>query len=113
MENNNTLFKERQEQLTRWVDDQVAVAERALKKVKLELRAANHEMELAQNQEELQQAVERIDALERKKRRARREIDDVEEEYSEKRKVILETIRKKMVHSIGNTPLFTIYWRMI
>lgn len=112
MESNNVLFKERQEQLARWVDDQIAVAERELKQIKLELRSANHAVELAANQTELSEAMERVDALERKKRRARRKIDDVEEEYEGKRKTILTALKRKLVQNVTNTPLFTIYWKI-
>lgn len=112
MENNNALFKERQEQLTRWVDDQIAVAERELKQIKLELRSANHAVELAADQTELSEAMERVDALERKKRRARRNIDNVEEEYEGKRKTILTALKRKLVQNVTNTPLFTIYWKI-
>ena len=112
METNNALFKERQAQLTRWVDDHIAAAERELKQIKLELRSARHAEELAANNTELVEAMERIDALERKKRKARRNIDDVEEEYENRRKAILAALKRKLVQNVVNTPLFTIYWRI-
>ena len=69
-------------------------------------------VELAANQTELSEAMERVDALERKKRRARRKIDDVEEEYEGKRKTILTALKRKLVQNVTNTPLFTIYWKI-
>ena len=113
MESNNELFKSRQEQLSRWVEDQVAAAERELKQVKQELRSAKHAVELAGNQTELAEAMERVDALERKKRRVRRNIDDVEEDYEAKRKVILTALKRKLVQNVTSTPLFTIFWKVI
>jgi len=112
MEENNLLFKERQEQLNRWVDDQVAMAERALTQVKQELRSARHELDIAANLDEQAAATERVDALERKKRRARSRIDDVEEEAESKRKAILGELRRKLVQNVTNTPLFTIHWKI-
>jgi len=112
MEENNQLFKERQEQLNRWVDDQVAVAERALTQVKQELRSARHELDIAANLDEQAAATERVDALERKKRRARSQIDDVEEEAETKRKAIFGELRRKLVQNVTNTPLFTIHWKI-
>lgn len=112
MEANNRLFREKQEQLTRWVDDQIASAERDLKLIKLELRSARHDSELAANQTELADALAHIDMLERKKRRARQHIDDVEEDYEQKRKIILDGLKQKMVQQVTNTPLFTIYWKI-
>lgn len=113
MESNNELFKSRQEQLSRWVEDQVVAAERELKQVKQELRSAKHAVELAGNQNELAEAMERVDALERKKRRVRRNIDDVEEDYEAKRKVILTALKRKLVQDVTSTPLFTIFWKVI
>lgn len=112
MEENNLLFKERQEQLNRWVDDQAAVAERALTQVKQELRSARHELDIAANLDEQAAATERVDALERKKRRARSRIDDVEEEAETKRKAILGELRRKLVQDVTTTPLFTIHWKI-
>ena len=112
MEANNRLFREKQEQLTRWVDDQVTAAEHELNRVKQELRGARHSAEIAANQTELSEALEHIDQLERKKRRARQHIDDIEEEYEGKRKIILDGIKRKLVQEVSNTPLFTIYWKI-
>ena len=58
------------------------------------------------------EALEHIDQLERKKRRARQHIDDIEEEYEGKRKIILDGIKRKLVQEVSNTPLFTIYWKI-
>ena len=113
METNNRLFRERQEQLTRWVDDQIAAAERSLKQIKLELRSANRELELAANQDELHEKLEKVDAIERRKRRARQRIDEVEEEFEARRKVILTKLKRKLVQEVTNTPIFTIRWKVL
>ena len=113
MEANNALFKERLGQLDRWVEDQVSVAEHALAVVKDELRAARHEQDVASNQDELAAAGEKVAALERKKTKARRNIDDVEEEAVEKRGRILSELKKKMVQRVTNETLFTIRWAVI
>lgn len=113
METNNRLFRERQEQLTRWVDDQIAAAERSLKQIKLELRSANRELELAANQDELHEKLEKVDAIERRKRRARQRIDEVEEEFEARRKVILTELKRKLVQEVTNTPIFTIRWKVL
>lgn len=113
MEESNQLFKDRQEQLYRWVEDQVAVAERTLAQIKRELRAARHEVDIAANLDEQAAATDKIEALERKKRKARMQIDDVEEAAEIKRKSILAELRRKLVQNVKNTNLFTIYWKII
>jgi hypothetical protein len=107
MEENNALFKERLEQLDRWVDDQVSVAEYALSAVKNELRSARHEQDIASNQEELAAAAAKVEALERKKRRARQKIDEVEEKAVEDRRKILE-ILKKVIYNYCSSVKY--YW---
>lgn len=113
MEENNQLFKNRQEQLSRWAEDQVAVAERNLEQIKRELRAARHEVDVAANLDEQAAATEKVEALERKKRKARMQIDDVEDAAEVKRKAILEELRRKLVQNVQNTTLFTIKWQII
>ena len=113
MEENNQLFKNRQEQLSRWAEDQAAVAERALEQIKRELRAARHEVDIAANLDEQAAATEKVEAWERKKRKARMQIDDVEEAAEVKRKAILAELRRKLVQDVQNTTLFMIKWQII
>ena len=113
METNNRFFKERQEQLERWVDDQIAAAERELKQVQQELKNARRATDLAPNQTELVEAMERVDALNRKKQKVRQKIDDVEEAAEAKRKTIITALKRKLVQSVTNTPLFTIRWKIV
>lgn len=113
MERDNALFKDRLEQLDRWVDDQVSVAEHALSLVKNELRAARHEQDIASNQVELAAAASKVEALERKKRRARQKIDEAEEKADADRRKILEALKKKMVQNVVNEKLFTVRWKIV
>ena len=113
LEANNALFKERLGQLDRWVEDQVSVAEHALAAVKSELRAARHEQDVAANQEELAAAAARVEALERKKRRARRQIDEAEEKAAADRQKIIVALKAKMVQKVTRETLFTIRWKVI
>lgn len=113
LEANNALFKERLGQLDRWVEDLVSVAEHALAAVKAELRAARHEQDVAANQEELAAAAARVEALERKKRRARRQIDEAEEKADADRQKIIVALKAKMVQKVTRETLFTIRWKVI
>jgi hypothetical protein len=58
-------------------------------------------------------ANETDDVLERRKRKARQHIDEVEEEYEGKRKLILGELKRKLVQEVTNTPLFTLRWRIV
>ena len=113
MEQNNQHFKERLQQLDRWCEDKVAVAERELELVRDAIRTARHEQDVAASLEEQEIIQQRINELERKRRNARKHIDDVEEETEEKRREMLDDIRKRMVHSVTNETLFTIRWSVV
>jgi len=113
MEHDNAVFRERLIQLDRWVEDQVAVPEQALQRLRTDLRRARHEQDIAANQEELSAAADKVAALERKKRKLRQEIEDVEEQAVADRGKILAELKKKMVQSVQNETLFTIRWKVI
>lgn len=110
LEENNRHFMERQNQLNRWVDDVVAAAERQLDMAKAEIRAARKEATYARTVEEQTAAQENIRALEKKKRAARRQIDEVEAQAEEKRDILIDALRKKMVQDTELIPLFMIRW---
>lgn len=113
MEANNELFRNRLNQLDKWVSDQVAVAERDLVRVKEELRAARRAQDIASNQEELHAAAGKVAALEKEKRRARNRIDDAEDKAVAKREKILTAIKQKMGQSIRREEIFTVRWSVI
>lgn len=54
----------------------------------------------------------RNEALERKRRKARQKIDEVEEKAAQDRGRILAALKQKMVQSVKNETLFTIRWRV-
>ncbi|MDH4201377.1 MAG: DEAD/DEAH box helicase [Phycisphaerae bacterium] len=112
LEENNHHFVERQLQLNRWVDDVVAAAERQLDMAKAEIRAARREAAYARTVDEQTAAQENIRVLERKKRAARRQIDEVETQAEEKRDLLIDALRKKMVQNTELSPLFMIRWEM-
>lgn len=113
LEHNNSHFQERREQLFRWSDDVVAAAERELKQVKAELRAAEREAALAQTVEEQKEAQEKIRTMEARKRAARRKIFDVEDEIEGKRDVLIQALEKKMVQETSLKPLFMFKWTIV
>jgi len=56
---------------------------------------------------------EEIRALERKKRKLRERIFDIEDEIVEKRDRLVESLEKRMQQKTTATPLFTIRWRVL
>jgi SNF2 family DNA or RNA helicase len=112
LEQSNKLFLERREQLYRWADDVVAAAERDLKLVKAELRAAEREAALADTIEKQIVAQTRIQALEKKKREARNRIDEVEDEIEFKRNQLIRELERKLVQKVEVKRLFILRWTL-
>lgn len=110
LEDSNRHFQERREQLYRWADDVVAAAERDLKQIKAELRAAERQAGRATTVEEQKVAQEEIRKLESKKRSARRRIFDVEDEIEGKRDQLIDALSKKMTQDTKTSTLFSVRW---
>lgn len=113
LEENNLHFQERRDQLYRWADDVVKVAERDLTQVKAEVRAANRDTSLATTIVEQKRAQEVVRELERKKRKARQRIFDIEDEIENKRDALIAALEKRMVQSTQTLPLFMLRWSVL
>ncbi len=61
-------------------------------------------------QNELQQ---KITALEKKQRKQRQQIFQVEDQIAEKRDQLIDGLQKRMSQKTKITPLFTIQWRVV
>lgn len=62
--------------------------------------------------EEQHSLQEEIAKLERKKRTLRERIFDIEDEITEKRDLLMESLEKRMQQKTTVTPVFTIRWRV-
>ncbi|KMQ49443.1 helicase (Snf2/Rad54 family) [Chitinispirillum alkaliphilum] len=109
-EQNGSLFQERREQLYRWADDVVAAAERELAMAKAALRIAEKEAGSATTVEEQHASQKRIAELESKKRKARRRIDDVEDEIFKKRNELIVQLERRISQKTTVKNIFTLRW---
>ena len=110
LEQNSRHFNEAREQLNKWADDMEVAAGRELDDTKKQIRALNRQARLAttmQGQRELQG---QIRLLEKKKRKLRQKIFDVEDEIAEKRDMLIDALEKRMKQKTEIQPLFTIRW---
>lgn len=113
LEKNNVSFQERREQLYRWADDSVARAEDELKQTKQQIRRLENESRKCENLSEQKPLLEEIKNLEKKKKRQRREIFDLEDEIAEKRDTLIETLEKQMIQQTDKETLFILRWRIV
>jgi superfamily II DNA/RNA helicase len=113
LEENNRHFNEARERLEKWAEDMVMASEKELKDTKQQINALNRQARLATTVEEQHILQEKIRDLEKKKRRQRQEIFDLEDEIAQKRDDLISTLEKRMIQKTHIEPLFTIQWAVI
>jgi len=113
LEENNRHFNEAREKLDKWADDMEIAAGKELDDTKKQIRALNRQARLSTTIEEQHEIQEKIRRLERKKRRLRQKIFDIEDEIEEKRDQLIDALEKRMHQKTENFPLFTIRWSVI
>jgi hypothetical protein len=113
LEINNRHFHEARERLEKWADDLVLAAEKELKDTKEQIKAINRLARLAPTVEEQHQLQEKIRDLEKKKRRQRQRIFDLEDEIMEKRDSLIAALERRMAQRTSIDPLFTIRWGVV
>lgn len=112
-ESNGRHFAQAREKLEQWAEDKIYAAERALKDIKEQIKAVRRQVRNAAIVEEEHEAQKRLQDLERKQRRQRQEIFDVEDEISERRDAMIEVLQKRMKQHTKTETLFTIRWSVV
>lgn len=113
LEYNNSLFHEERERLERWADDMLVAAEKELADTKAQLRRLRREARLAVTLEEQERIQNETRTLERKQRRQRQAIFDVEDEIAERRDALIDELQKRMRQKVAAELLFTVRWEVI
>lgn len=112
LERNNRHFSEARERLEKWADDMILAAEKDLKATKQHIMTLNRQSRLATTMEEQHEIQEKIRELEKKKRRQRQQIFDLEDDVSQKRDNLISALEKRMYQKITVEPVFTIAWKV-
>ncbi len=112
LERNSRYFNEAREQLEKWADDMVIAVEKELRDTKEQIKAFNRQSRQATTVADQHQLQEKIKDLEKKKRRQRQRIFDVEDEIMEKRDALIDSLEKRMQQKTSSKPLFTIRWEI-
>ena len=113
LETNNRHFQEARDMLERWAEDAILSSEKELKDTKEQIKALNRQARQAPTLEEQRQFQDRIRTLEKKKRRQRQEIFDVEDEIMEKRDRLITQLEDRLSQKSEIEPLFTIRWKVV
>ena len=110
---NNQYFNEAREKLEKWADDLVLAAEKALKDTKEQIKIFERQARLATNLDEQHEIQQKIQKLEKQKRRQRQEIFQVEDSIIEKRDALIDSLERRLTQKTESESLFTIEWAVI
>ena len=109
---NAAFFDAEAKKLDGWADDQIASAERALTDTKRRIRDLRNQASKASDLDEQARLQTEIRDLERRQRKLRQEIFDVEDQILAQRDQLLEAIRGKLRQSVHAHPVFTVRWSL-
>ncbi len=112
LEENNRLFTEERERLEKWADDMVLAAEKELADTKAQIKAIRRQARLATTLDEQNDLQHKLQDLEKKQRRQRQQIFEIEDEIAEKRDKLIDGLQRRMAQKTATNTLFTIRWRV-
>lgn len=110
---NLTLVKQEEERIYAWERDMLDGIEQELSTVKKAIQQAERDSRSATSVSEKQEALRKVDELNRKKRRLRNELEDREDEIAGKRRQMLEELESRIIQSTQSETLFIIHWKII
>ena len=109
---NSSFFDSERRKLDAWADDQISNAEKALRDTKLRIRDLRNEAGKAASLAEQARQQEEIAASEKRLRKLRQEIFDVEDEIGAKRDRLVGDLRAKLGQTEAIEILFKIRWSL-
>ena len=92
--------------------DGLNIFKKEIKDVKVKIKTLEREERAEENLERKIALQEEIASLERKKRRLRQEIFDVEDEIEDERKTLIDALKQHLNAKISTQHLFTFKWKL-
>jgi hypothetical protein len=113
LESNNQYFNQARDRLEKWADDMLVSAEKGLRDTKELIKVVKRDSRHAVTLEEQKQFQDKLAQLERKQRKQRQEIFDVEDEIMQKRDDLIEQLQSRLSQKTQSQELFSIRWRVV
>lgn len=110
---NQDIFNEERDKLERWADDKLLAVEETLKNTKARIAQLKRDARKASTMQEQDSIQRELAELERKQRRQRQEIFDVEDEIIAKRDELIEVLHQRMQETTETKTLFTLRWQLV
>jgi hypothetical protein len=112
LEANQRLFNEERDRLERWADDKLLASEEALKNTKARIAQLKRDARKAATLQEHDGIQRELSELERKQRRQRQEIFDVEDDIIAKRDELIASLQQRLQEKTETETLFTLRWQV-
>lgn len=113
LEGNNKLFNEERERLEKWAEDMVVAAEKELADTKSQIKSVRRQSRLATTLDEQTSLQDKLRDLERKQRKQRQQIFEIEDRIAEKRDALIDGLQRRMTQKTHSSTLFTIRWEVV
>lgn len=113
LEENNRLFQDERDKLEKWADDLVLAAEKELRDIKAKIKLLNRQARQAATTAEQHELQKLIVEQEKKQRRQRQRIFEVEDDIIDKRDGLITKLEKQMTQRTKRQELFTIRWAVV
>jgi hypothetical protein len=110
LEASNRHFQDERERLEKWADDLIVGAEKELKDTKAKIKLLNRQARQATTTSEQVELQKQIAELEKKQRRQRQRVFEVEDEIIEKRDQLIAKLEKQLAQRTDRATLFTVRW---
>lgn len=107
---NLVYFKEEQTRIYRWERDVIDGIEHELDTIKRSIRETERSAQTAANIDEQLACQRKAEDLRRLKRRKRNELEDREDEISERRRELIKQLENKMIKSSSTDHIFIVGW---
>ena len=107
---NDALLKTESVRINAWAKDQMQAAEDLISELKEAMRGKEKELVLADDIELQIQLQEEVTKLRKQLRKARNELDDVQDEIAEQELQLLKELKGKIHQTIQESVVFEIFW---
>ncbi|MGJ8649488.1 MAG: SNF2-related protein [Opitutaceae bacterium] len=113
LDSNSQHFNQARERLELWAEDSIIAAEQAIRDTKEQIKALRRESRSAETLTAQKELQEKIQSLEKKQKRQRRDIFDREDEITDKRDALITELERRLSQQTEHSELFTIRWKVI
>jgi hypothetical protein len=112
LEANQRLFHEEREKLERWADDKLLAAEDALKQTKARISQLKRDARTATSLQHQGLIQQELSEFERRQRRLRQDIFEVEDEIIAKRDELIASLQQRLKERTKSETLFSVRWQI-